>query len=88
MAKYKQSYSSRMDESLGMRRGAERNMKQSYKDRRDESYGAKSMGGVMGHEKMPKSCDSFAAQRSDLNRLKMEPNTNRGYPQQAWGYKY
>lgn len=37
----KQSKSSRMDESLGMRRGKESTKKQSYKDRRDESMGAK-----------------------------------------------
>jgi len=35
----KQGYKDREDESLGMRRGAERGKKQSYKDRRNESYG-------------------------------------------------
>ena len=39
--KKKQSKSSRMDESLGMRRGKESSKKQSYKSRRDESMGAK-----------------------------------------------
>ena len=34
-----QGYKDREDESLGMRRGAERGKKQSYKDRRNESYG-------------------------------------------------
>ncbi len=35
----KQGYNDREDESLGMRRGPERNYSQSMKDRRDESYG-------------------------------------------------
>ena len=37
----KQSKASRMDESLGMRRGKESGKKQSYKSRRDESMGMK-----------------------------------------------
>lgn len=37
----KQSMASRMDESLGMRRGKESSKKQSYKARRDESMGMK-----------------------------------------------
>lgn len=36
---YKQGYKDREDESLGMRKGAEKGKKQSYKDRRNESYG-------------------------------------------------
>lgn len=35
----KQSKASKMDESLGMRRGKESTKKQSYKSRRDESEG-------------------------------------------------
>ena len=35
----RQGYNDREDESLGMRRGPERNYSQSMKDRRDESYG-------------------------------------------------
>jgi len=35
----KQGYDDREDESLGMRRGAEKGKKQSMKDRRDDSYG-------------------------------------------------
>lgn len=87
MAKYKQGYSDRMDESLGIRRGKESSKKQSYKDRRDESYGMKDMG-VMDHEKKPMKCNAFAAQKKDLGRLKREPSNNRGYPEQAWDYKY
>ncbi len=41
MAKYKQSKSSKMDESLGMRKGKESSKSQSYKSRRDESKGMK-----------------------------------------------
>ena len=37
----KQSPKSRMDESLGMKRGKESEKMQSYKARRDESMGAK-----------------------------------------------
>ena len=35
----KQGYDDREDESLGARRGAEKDKKQSFKDRRDDSYG-------------------------------------------------
>ena len=35
----RQGYNDREDESLGMRRGPERDSSQSFKDRRDESYG-------------------------------------------------
>ena len=45
MAKKKQGYNDRLDESLGERDGKESTKKQSYKDRRDESEGMeKSMG--------------------------------------------
>ena len=44
-AKKRQGYNARMDESLGMRRGASRTKRQSMKSRRDESKGmSKSMG--------------------------------------------
>ena len=43
--KKSQGYNARMDESLGMRRGASRTKRQSMKSRRDESKGmSKSMG--------------------------------------------
>jgi hypothetical protein len=87
MAKYKQGMSDRMDESLGMRRGKESGMKQSYKDRRDESYGMKDMG-VMGHDKKPMKCNAFEAQKMDNKNLDKKPSYNRGYPEQAWDYKY
>lgn len=87
MAKYKQGYSDRMDESLGMRDGKASSKKQGYKARRDESYGMRDMG-VMGHEKKPMKCDAFAAQKKDMGRLQREPMNNRGYPEQAFEYKY
>lgn len=61
--------------------------KQGYKDRQDERYAMKGKG-VMGHEKAPKACNAFAAQKSDMGRLQREPSNNRGYPEKAFGYKY
>lgn len=85
MAKYKQGYSDRKDESMSMRNGKESGKMQSFKSRRDESYG---MGKIMGHEKQPKKCDAFAAQKSDMSKLDMMPSSNRGHPSQAYDYKY
>jgi len=63
--------------------------KQGYKDRQDESYGMKMKGsGAMGHEKKPMKCDAIAAQKSDMGKMRYEPMTNRGYPRQAFDYKY
>lgn len=59
MAKYKQGYADRMDESLGMRRGKESNKKQSYKDRRAEAYGMKSKRGELGHASAPIKCNAY-----------------------------
>lgn len=72
----KQGYSDRTDESLSMRNGKESMKSQSFKSRRDESYGMKK---VMGHEKTPKKCDPFAAQKSGMRR---------GYPAEAYNYNY
>jgi len=72
----KQGYADRKDESLGMKDGKESMKMQSYKSRRKESYG---MDKVMGHDKAPKKCDPFAAQKKEMNR---------GYPAQAYDYKY
>lgn len=82
---YKQGYKDRMDESLGMRRGKESTKKQSYKDRRDESKGMK---GVMHHDSKPMKCNAFEAQKDDLGRIKMKPMNDRGYPSEAYSYKY
>ena len=44
-AEYDQGYNDQLDESLGMRDGAERNFRQSMKDRRDESKGTEKYDG-------------------------------------------
>lgn len=82
---YKQGYSDRKDESMGMRDGRESGKKQSFKSRRDESYGMK---GVMGHEKKPMKCNPFAAQKSDMGRLQEKSSHYRGNSDKAYGYKY
>lgn len=51
-------------------------------------YGNPAMGKVMGHDKKPMKCNPFAAQKADMGKLRKEPQTNRGYPKQAWEYKY
>jgi len=76
-----------MDESLGMRRGKESGKKQSYKARRDESYGMKGKK-MLGHEKKPMKCNAFAAQKYDMGKINKKPMEMRGYPRQAWDYKY
>lgn len=75
----KQSKASRMDESLGMRNGAERGMKQSYKSRRDESMGMKKphvskSGPDQGFMGQCKSVPVFGG--------------HKGYPADAWDYRY
>jgi hypothetical protein len=58
-------------------------------DSSNSSYKVSGMEGkVMGQASKPYKCDPFAAQRSDMGRLKKEPMTNRGYPRQAWDYKF
>jgi len=84
-----QGMKDRMDEKLGMKDGPARMKKQGYKDRRDESYGMKGMGmGVMGHEKMPKGINAFAAQKKDMKKVDMKPMDYRGSPDKAFDYKY
>lgn len=89
MAKYKQSGSDRMDESLGMRRGKESGKSQSYKSRRDESRGmSKAMSGkkVMKHDKAPSGISVPCGEGwSEVKPFKVG---NKGYPSQAYGYKY
>jgi len=93
MAKYKQGYSDRMDESLGMRRGKESGMSQSYKSRRDESRGMndrympKGMNEkVMGHDKKPSSCNVPVG--DGFKEVKPFRSGNLGYPSKAFDYKY
>ena len=77
-----QGYNSRMDESLGMRRGKESSMSQGYKDRRDESKGmTKDMKGIMGHASMPKK---VAMPKADgMGKVDMY-RTDRGYSKEAY----
>jgi len=98
---YKQGYKDRMDEKLGMKDGAESGKSQSYKSRRDESEGMKKsyaksnndqympkgMGSkVMGHDNKPKSITVPEGQ--GFKEVKPFRQGNRGYPSQAFDYKY
>lgn len=97
----KQGYNDRMDERLGMKDGAERYKKQHYKARRDESRGMakadvkmknerympKGMDKkVMGHEKKPKKVDVLCGE--GFKEVKPFKDGNKGYPRQAFDYKY
>ncbi len=103
-----QSRKDRMDESLGMRRGAERDFKQSYKSRRDESMGAERMmnrrekmrgdrSGMMGRGKfdVPDNQQAWEvrkvntnSEQYDTNRIRPYSDGSKGYPAEAWNYKY
>lgn len=97
----KQGYNDRMDERLGMKDGAERYKKQDYKARRDESRGMakadvkmknerympKGMDKkVMGHEKKPNKVDVPCGE--GFKEVKPFKDGNKGYPRQAFDYKY
>lgn len=97
----KQGYNDRMDERLGMKDGAEKYKMQSYKDRRDESRGMakadvkaknerympKGMKDkVMGHDKAPKKCNVPVGE--GFKEVKPFHDGNKGYPKQAFDYKY
>ena len=101
MKSNKQGYSARADESLGMRRGPERNKSQSYKSRRDESYGMKSYGSkhnsqymskgsskgkIMGHDKSPTKV--YVPEGQGFREVKNLKPGMKGYPHQAFDYKY
>lgn len=90
MAKYKQGYNDRLDESLGMRKGKESGKSQSYKSRRDESRGMSksSMPKDLGHDSKVYQCNAFAAQKQGMSGLRERPNMDRGYPKKAYDYKY
>jgi len=58
---------------------------------KDKGYAMpKGMGnsGVMGHEKKPKPCNAFAAQKKDMGRIQRRPMDYRGTPDKAFEYKY
>jgi hypothetical protein len=90
-----QGYNARLDESLGMRRGKESGKMQSYKDRRDESRGARSErrsggsfnlrdGAQAGEvKKVPTDSEKY-----DMGRVKSYSCGSKGYPAEAWNYKY
>ena len=66
-AEYDQGYNDQLDESLGMRDGAERNFRQSMKDRRDESKGTEKYDGsrpYAGVDTMDAETASFGAMPS------------------------
>lgn len=97
----RQGYADRMDESLGMRRGKESSKKQSYKDRRDESRGERhgTMRKVNSHGSVFNLKDGMQegevhylptsdAERYDMGRMKEYTCGSRGYPAEAWDYKY
>lgn len=98
---YKQGYNDRLDENLAMRNGKEKDMKQSYKDRRDESRGMKKYEAnmknekympnnmkekVMGHEKQPMNIKIPEGQ--GYSEVKPYKPGMKGYPKEAYNYKY
>ena len=92
---YGQSRADRMDESLGMRRGKESGKMQSYKSRRDESMGmkAKNPGGKgfnirdNAQEGDVRSIPTNA-EKYDMGRMRPYSCGSKGYPAEAWNYKY
>jgi hypothetical protein len=102
-----QSKASRMDESLGMRRGAESGKSQSYKARRDESMGAEKAMSRRDKERGDRSGMAYKtfdvpdnqqawevrkvntnSEQYDLDRIKPYNDGSKGYPAEAWNYKY
>lgn len=96
---YKQSRSDRMDESLGMRRGKESTKTQSYKSRRDESrgmkksmkaesYGGKGFNLTDGMQSGIVKSINTNSEQYDLGRVQKYKCGSKGYPAEAWNYKY
>lgn len=91
----RQSSNDRLDESLGMRRGPERDFKQSMKDRRDESRADRSGMKSGGKFDVPDNKQAWEvrslntnSEQYDLDRIKPYNNGSKGYPAEAWNYKY
>lgn len=92
----RQGYNDRVDESLGMRRGKESGKKQSYESRRDESRGMRksmkresSMFGVEDNRKAGEvRYISTNGEKYDLDRIKKYECGSKGYPREAFNYKY
>jgi len=98
-----QGYNDRLDESLGMRRGPERDFKQSYKDRRDESRGMrrKDSRGTDRRESRGSTFDlrdntqasevkkvPTDSEKYDMGRIEEYSCGSKGYPAEAWNYDY
>lgn len=100
-----------MDESLGMRRGPEREMKESYASRRHESEGMRhEMKEDRRMERREESRERSGMGRDfnlkdneqawmvkpiptdsenyDLSRIKPYNDGSKGYPAEAWNYRY
>lgn len=76
---YKQGYNDRKDESRGM--------KKYYSSSHNESYMSKGMGGkVMGHDKSPSKIDVPVG--NGFSEVKTFHEGYKGYPRQAFDYKY
>ena len=91
----KQGYDDRKDESLGMKRGKESGKKQSYKSRRDESRGMrkeKRGGGVFNLKDGTQASEvknvPANSEQYDMGRIQEESIGSKGYPAEAWNYKY
>lgn len=94
-----QGYNDRLDESLGMRRGKESGKTQSYKSRRDESRGMKKAmkaekhsGGTFNLKDGAQEGDvrqiNTNTEQYDIGRIKPYKCGSKGYPAEAWNYKY
>lgn len=80
-----QDYNDRLDEKLGMKYGRETSMKQSYKDRRDESKGMSKIEDNMHEKKPSKVMPKIGQGFSEVKDFKCG---HKGYPKQAYDYKY
>ena len=78
----KQGYDDREDESLGMRKGAEKGKKQSMKDRRDDSYGkfGKRDAEAKGKAKGPG--------KNKINKENVDLNMEEDTVDEMYGKKY
>lgn len=83
----RQGANARLDESLGMRNGAESKMSQSYSSRRNESRGMKGMGkdlrsATKATYKVDVPCGT------GWSEVVERKEGNNGNPSQAYDYKY
>ena len=104
MDNYCQSSASRMDESLGMRNGPERDRNQSYRARRDESSGMRRAMDKSAPYRADYHRNGFEikdnsqapevrniatnSEQYDLGRVRKLKVGSRGYPAEAWNYDY